>query len=90
MEVIEGQVQQMTRLADDLLKVSPVRPGKMHLRREVDDLRDIGLAEAILNKPSSTPASRLRSRPKGRGMSSVDPREVGSDNHDIDPQKIEA
>jgi K+-sensing histidine kinase KdpD len=65
MEVIEGQVQQMTRLADDLLEVSPVRPGKMHLRREVDDLRDIGLAEAILNKPSSTPRIKAKITSEG-------------------------
>jgi hypothetical protein len=65
MEVIEGRVQQMTRLADDLLEVSPVRPGKMHLRREVADLRDRGLAEAIFNKPSSIPRIKAKITSEG-------------------------
>ena len=45
-EVLERQVQQMTRLVDDLVDVSRVRQGKIHLQREVVDLR-IVVARAV-------------------------------------------
>ncbi len=45
-EVIERQAQQMRRLVDDLLDVSLVRQGKIHLSREVVDLRNV-VARAV-------------------------------------------
>ncbi len=45
-DVIERQVQQMRRLVDDLLDVSLVRQGKIHLNREVVDLRKV-VARAV-------------------------------------------
>jgi signal transduction histidine kinase len=39
--LIERQVQRMTRLADDLLDVSRISSGRMHLQRERVDLRVI-------------------------------------------------
>ncbi len=45
-EVLERQFQQMTRLIDDLVDVSRVREGKIHLQREVVDLRDV-VARAV-------------------------------------------
>ena len=45
-EVIERQAQQMRRLVDDLLDVSLVRQGKIHLNREVVDLRNV-VARAV-------------------------------------------
>ncbi|QZI67917.1 HAMP domain-containing histidine kinase [Pseudomonas protegens] len=39
--LIEGQVQHMSRLVDDLLDVSRVSTGKLHLDRQVLDLRQI-------------------------------------------------
>jgi signal transduction histidine kinase/ActR/RegA family two-component response regulator len=45
-EVIERQVQQMTRLVDDLVDISRVRQGKIRLQREVLDLRTV-VARAV-------------------------------------------
>ena len=45
-EVVEHQVQQMTRLVDDLLDVSRISQGKIHLRRELVDLADV-VARAV-------------------------------------------
>ncbi|WP_443693697.1 sensor histidine kinase [Pseudomonas protegens] len=39
--LIEGQVQHMSRLVDDLLDVSRVSTGKLHLDRRVVDLRQV-------------------------------------------------
>jgi len=39
--MIERQVRRMTRLIDDLLDVSRIAQGLMHLRRERMDLRDV-------------------------------------------------
>ena len=40
-EVIDRQVVQLTRLIDDLLDVSRISTGKIHLKRELFDLRDV-------------------------------------------------
>jgi signal transduction histidine kinase/ActR/RegA family two-component response regulator len=45
-EVLDRQFQQMTRLIDDLVDVSRVRQGKIHLQSEVVDLRDV-VARAV-------------------------------------------
>ncbi len=45
-EVLERQVQQMTRLIDDLVDVSRVRQGKVQLKKEVVDLRMV-VARAV-------------------------------------------
>jgi len=39
--VIEGQVAHLTRLVDDLLDVSKITRGKVELRREVTDVREV-------------------------------------------------
>jgi signal transduction histidine kinase/CheY-like chemotaxis protein len=44
--VIEHQVQQITRLVDDLLDISRISQGKIHLRRELVDLADV-VARAV-------------------------------------------
>ena len=46
MEVVERQVQQLTRLVDDLLDVSRVSQGKIHLERELLDLKNV-VARAV-------------------------------------------
>ena len=40
-QVIDRQVTHLTRLIDDLLDVSRISTGKIHLRRETIDLRDV-------------------------------------------------
>jgi CheY-like chemotaxis protein len=42
--IIERQVQQLVRLVDDLLEVSRITTGKLRLRRERADLRQVALA----------------------------------------------
>jgi signal transduction histidine kinase/ActR/RegA family two-component response regulator len=44
--VLEHQVEQITRLVDDLLDVSRIGQGKIHLRRELVDLADV-VARAV-------------------------------------------
>ena len=44
--VVEHQVEQMTRLVDDLLDVSRISQGKIHLQRELVDLADV-VARAV-------------------------------------------
>ena len=44
--VVEHQVEQMTRLVDDLLDVSRIGQGKIHLQKELVDLADV-VARAV-------------------------------------------
>jgi signal transduction histidine kinase len=50
-EVLEHQVQQMTRLIDDLVDVSRVRQGKIHLQSEVVDLRNVVALAVETSRP---------------------------------------
>ena len=54
--MIERQVRRMTRLVDDLLDVSRITHGYLHLRRERIDLRD------VLNKAIQTVESDIKQR----------------------------
>ncbi len=49
--VVEHQVQQMTRLVDDLLDVSRISQGKIHLRRELVDLADVAARAVESSRP---------------------------------------
>jgi len=51
-EVIERQLAHLTRLVDDLLDVSRITRGKLGLRREPADLRDIARAAAENIQPT--------------------------------------
>ena len=51
-EVIERQLAHLTRLVDDLLDVSRITRGKLGIRREAADLRDIAHAAAEGIQPS--------------------------------------
>jgi len=58
-EVIERQLAHLTRLVDDLLDVSRITRGKLGIRREATDLRDIAQAAAEGIQPIVA-AKRLR------------------------------
>ncbi len=49
--VVEHQVEQMTRLVDDLLDVSRISQGKIHLQRELVDLADVAARAVESSRP---------------------------------------
>jgi signal transduction histidine kinase/CheY-like chemotaxis protein len=49
--VVERQVEQLTRLVDDLLDVSRISQGKIHLRKEIVDLADVAARAVESSRP---------------------------------------
>ncbi len=62
-QVLDRQLTHMVRIVDDLLDVSRITQGKVELRREVVDLKNVVSAAVELCQPSSMPPGRTsRSR----------------------------
>ena len=71
-EIIERQAHHLDRLVDDLLDVSRVTTGKVHLRRAAVDLRDVVAKAAERVRPRmAAKGQRLTYRPAGDGRLST-------------------
>jgi len=71
LEVLDGQCDRLNRLVQDLLDVSRVQRGRLDLRRERCDLREL-VAQVLERMQATTTTHRLRLRQHEQALVEVD------------------